>query len=95
MDDKQDFANGVNGSGQDHSHDQILERMRTTQSIMMSPDMFEKLYLQPQPNVKGNLQRTFGNPTPLAITGFVVGLTPLSMILMEWSGSGALGTAIV
>ncbi len=94
-----DFANGAsNGAsslGTAVSHDDVLHRIKTSQSIMMSPEMFEKLYLQPQPKVKGDLVRTFANPTPLAITGFVVGLTPLSMILMGWRGSGELGTAIV
>lgn len=92
-----DWANGNTNNNVGHNeplHD-TLERLRTTQSVVLSPEMFERLYLQPKPNVKGELVRTFGNPTPLAITGFVVGLTPLSMILMEWRGSGALGAGIL
>lgn len=37
----------------------------------------------------GNLRKTFGNPTPLAIVGFVMALTPLSCVLMGWRGAGS------
>lgn len=59
----------------------------------MSPALFEKLYLQPHVNVKGDLRKTFGNPTPLGLIGFVLGLTPLACCLMGWRGSGHLGSA--
>lgn len=73
---------------------ETLERIRTTNSIItITPEQFEKLYLQPQGQVKGDLRKTFGNPTPLALGGFVMGLTPLSCQLMGWRGSGQLGTA--
>lgn len=39
-------------------------------------------------NSAGNLRKTFGNPTPLAIVGFLMSLTPLSCVLMGWRGSG-------
>jgi hypothetical protein len=35
------------------------------QSITISPELFEKLYLSPQNAVKGGLRNTFANPTPL------------------------------
>ena len=90
---QKDYANGNNGEPM--TRDMALNKMRSAESIMMSPEMFEKLYLAPQRQVRGHLTQTFANPTPLAITGFVVGLTPLSIILMQWRGSGALGAAIV
>jgi hypothetical protein len=46
------------------SHDGLRE-LRAAQSITMSPELFEKLYLSPPNKVKGNLRRTFANPTPL------------------------------
>ncbi|KAF7193429.1 Protein alcS [Pseudocercospora fuligena] len=70
-----------------------LNRLRSAGSIMMTPEMFERLYLQPQGPVKGDLRKTFGNPTPLALVGFVIALTPLSCNLMGWRGSGGLGAA--
>lgn len=47
------------------SRDDALKRMKTAGSISMSPELFEKLYLSPQNNVKGDLRKTFGNPTPM------------------------------
>jgi len=77
----------------DHvDHAEALQRMRTAGSISMSPELFEKLYLSPQNAVKGDLRKTFGNPTPLALIGFLLSLFPLSMDLMGWrsiSGTAA------
>ena len=42
-----------------------LRRIRTAGSISIPPDVFEKLYLSPENRVKGDLRKTFGNPTPL------------------------------
>lgn len=50
-----------------------LENVRSAASISMSPEMFEKLYLSPPNAVKGDLRKTFGNPTPM----FACPLPPL------------------
>lgn len=42
-----------------------LTRYDTAGSIMMPKEIFEKLYLNPENKVSGNLRKTFGNPTPL------------------------------
>lgn len=42
-----------------------LATLRSVASISMSPEMFEKLYLSPPNAVKGDLRKTFGNPTPM------------------------------
>ena len=42
-----------------------MKRMKTAGSISISPELFEKLYLSPENRVKGELRKTFGNPTPL------------------------------
>ncbi|CAI6337213.1 unnamed protein product [Periconia digitata] len=70
-----------------------LRKIRTAGSISISPDLFEKLYLSPQNRVKGDLRKTFGNPTPLALIGFLMCLFPLSMTLMGWRGAGNNGAA--
>lgn len=44
---------------------------RRTQSggnVSMPPELFEKLYLQPQHPVSGDLRTRFGNPTPLYVS---------------------------
>ncbi|KAJ9640832.1 hypothetical protein H2204_003121 [Knufia peltigerae] len=72
-----------------------LQRLRTAGSVTMSPELFEKLYLAPQNSVKGDLRRTFGNPTPICLAGFLLAATPLSMVLLGWQGAGGLGAANV
>ncbi|KAK6362282.1 hypothetical protein TWF730_005978 [Orbilia blumenaviensis] len=79
-----------NDSGKDQ-----LDRVRTTATMQISPELFEKLYLSPQNKVHGDLRKTFANPTPIAVLGFVVSLTPLSMDLMGWRGAGGVGAAQV
>lgn len=48
-----------------------------------------KLYLAPETPVAGNLRWTFGNPTPIALAGFLLANTPASIDLMGWGGAGA------
>jgi uncharacterized protein len=42
-----------------------LKEIRTANSVSISPELFEKLYLSPQNSVRGDLRKTFGNPTPV------------------------------
>ena len=58
-----------------------------------SLELFEKLYLNPQHAVKGSLQSTFANPTPIGLLGFVLSLSPLACELMGWRGAGEAGIA--
>jgi hypothetical protein len=48
--------------------DTALRKIQTAGSISISPELFEKLYLSPPNKVKGDLRKTFGNPTPLYVT---------------------------
>ncbi|KAF9632228.1 putative gpr1 fun34 -class plasma membrane protein [Lasiodiplodia theobromae] len=73
--------------------DEALRRIRTAGSISISPELFEKMYLSPQNQVKGDLRKMVGNPTPLALVGFLLSLSPLSCILMGWRGSGGSGAS--
>lgn len=63
-----------NGNGINHQHltkdmssDEALKKIRTGGSISISPELFEKLYLSPQNRVKGELRKTFANPTPMFV----------------------------
>lgn len=49
---------------------------------------FEKLYLAPEAPVAGKLRLTFGNPTPIALGGFLLANTPATIDLMGWGGAG-------
>ena len=68
---EKDFSNGngrTNGNyhlDDDMDSEAALKRIRTVGSISISPELFEKIYLSPQNAVKGDLRKTFGNPTPL------------------------------
>lgn len=53
-----------------------LERIRTAQSVNISAELFEKLYLNPPNRVHGDLRKTFANPTPL----YVVSCNPLHVL---------------
>ena len=50
---------------QEESHEAALNRVKSAGMLTISPELFEKLYLQPQTAVKGDLRRVVANPTPL------------------------------
>ncbi|GFF36851.1 protein alcS [Aspergillus udagawae] len=62
-------------------------------SITLSAEQFEKLYLSPLIQRQGMLSKQMGNPTPLALGGFVITTTPLSCCLMGWRGATGGGIA--
>ncbi|KAK0507876.1 hypothetical protein JMJ35_009765 [Cladonia borealis] len=90
---EKDFSAGNSHGPTNNAKDDALERIRTAGSISIPPELFEKLYLSPENRVSGDLRKTFGNPTPLALIGFVLSLTPLSCDLMGWRGAGGTGAA--
>ncbi|KAF8862883.1 hypothetical protein BDZ45DRAFT_702727 [Acephala macrosclerotiorum] len=69
-------------------------RLQHAESLSIHPELFEKLYLSPQNRVHGDLRATLGNPTPLALVGFLVALSPLSVELMGWRGATGLNATI-
>ncbi|KAI1855382.1 hypothetical protein JX265_006476 [Neoarthrinium moseri] len=89
--------NGSNHSQLDKhmSPDEALRKIQTSGSIAISPELFEKLYLSPQNKVKGELRKTFANPTPIGLIGFITCLGPLACDLMGWRGAGELGAASI
>ncbi|KAF5985018.1 long-chain alcohol dehydrogenase [Fusarium bulbicola] len=84
-----------NSSDPEVGHHEALHAIRSAASISMSPELFEKPYLAPPNAVKGDLRKTFGNPTPLALAGFLLALMPLSCDLMGWRGASHFGAASI
>jgi hypothetical protein len=58
-------TDGVNPNDLESGKTEGLRELHSAQSITMTPELFEKLYLSPPNKVEGNLRRTFGNPTPM------------------------------
>ena len=79
----------------EHSREDVMRRIQTAESVYLPRDVFEKLYLAPQRPVPGDLRLKFGNPTPVALIGFLMAATPNACITMGWRGSGGGGGAIL
>ncbi|KAJ9662780.1 hypothetical protein H2198_001229 [Neophaeococcomyces mojaviensis] len=67
----------------------------TDAGIIMSPAAFEQMFLSSKTEVKGELRQISGNPTAIAVAGFLLCTTPLSMQLLGWHGADQLGLATV
>lgn len=76
-----DAINGAGGGAP-------LDRIDTEELFNENPTQFEKRFLQPEQPVAGQLRRTFANPTPVAIAGFLLANTPASIELMGWRHAG-------
>lgn len=63
---EKDLTNGAGHTADPNAeHATALKTIRTAGSVSISPELFEKLYLSPQNIVRGDLRKTFGNPTPM------------------------------
>jgi hypothetical protein len=60
------YTNGnyTNGNAT-YGNSNQLQPSDTISSVNFPRDLFEQLYLSPENRVKGDLRKTFGNPTPL------------------------------
>lgn len=94
------ITNESNIKHRDYQDDNVrgladLNRYKTNDSVAIPMDVFERMYFNPEMAVKGQLRRTFGNPTPLALMGFVIASTPLACTQMGWRGAGGNGAALI
>ncbi|KAK8145981.1 hypothetical protein G3M48_003769 [Beauveria asiatica] len=71
--------------------------LHQVQSVTITNEMFEKLYLNLANNrvKRHDFRQTFANPTPLPLLGFLIASTPLSCALMGWRGAGGGGAATI
>ncbi|KAJ6183690.1 hypothetical protein N7519_004991 [Penicillium mononematosum] len=64
-------------------------------SVTLSAEQFERLYLSPMTVRQSSIAKKVGNPTPLALGGFVITTTPLACCLMAWRGASGNGVAFI
>ncbi|KAJ5211574.1 uncharacterized protein N7498_003220 [Penicillium cinerascens] len=91
-----DSANSQNGETKDafQNRESTLPGLTTVPtSVTLSGEQFERLYLTPMTARQSSLAKHVGNPTPLALGGFVITTTPLSCSLMAWRGASGNGIA--
>ncbi|KAF2195148.1 hypothetical protein K469DRAFT_543938 [Zopfia rhizophila CBS 207.26] len=62
----------------------------TTTNISLSPELFEKLYLNPKVPHAADYANKFANATPLGFLGFVISTFTFSMVMMGWGGASGL-----
>jgi hypothetical protein len=62
----------------------VLNRLRSTASVTIDPELFEKLYLSPPNKVRGDLRKTFGNPTPMSDPMLQLSTKPKANISFQW-----------
>lgn len=75
---------------------EAIRKTQTMDSVVLPRDVFEKLYLNPKTTPsEGSLRKKVGNPTPIALIGFLVASTPHAFITMGWRGAGGHGAAIM
>ncbi|TPX18771.1 uncharacterized protein E0L32_011520 [Thyridium curvatum] len=77
------------------THKETLNKLHSVGAVSMTPELFEKLYLNPMQVVPGDLRKRFGNPTPIGLAGFLLTLMPLACDLMGWRGAGKNGAATI
>lgn len=86
-------------SHNDKTTGSVLDRDNASQllskTVTLSAEQFERMYLAPMTRSQPKLAKQLGNPTPLALGGFVITTTPLSCCLMAWRGSGGNGLAFI
>ncbi|KAF2170804.1 hypothetical protein M409DRAFT_63862 [Zasmidium cellare ATCC 36951] len=65
------------------------------ETLAIPRQTFEKIYLNPPIDVKGDLRNIYANPTPLGLVGFLVATMPVSFQLMRLGRAGGDGAATV
>ncbi|ORY01052.1 GPR1/FUN34/yaaH family-domain-containing protein [Clohesyomyces aquaticus] len=82
----------LNG-GHTHAGSDRIEKhplTHTTTNVTISPELFEKLYLNPKIPHATDHTNKYANATPLGFLGFVISTFTFSMVLMGWGGASGL-----
>ncbi|KAF3054103.1 hypothetical protein E8E11_011671 [Didymella keratinophila] len=68
-------------------------RYELAKTVTLTPELYEKLFISPKTQVAGDFRQRFGNPTPIGVLGFSVGVIPLAISFMGWQGAGGSSVA--
>jgi hypothetical protein len=79
----QDYQPHENGISPVRTHDTAFDseeklRFELAKTVTLTPELYERLFISPKTEVKGDLRNTFGNPTPVGVLGFSVSVLPLA-----------------
>jgi len=74
----------------DHIESSNLEHIKSAGAFSISPELFEKLYLNPKTNTGAHNRKQFANPTPLGLMGYVISVCTFSSNIMGWGGANSL-----
>lgn len=87
MDQHQQYDDSTARLKESQASNMDLHRAPTVSTL--SPEMFEKLYLQPRLERMGTnpMRKMMGNPTVIGLCGHVLALTSLSMVLLNFQGA--------
>ncbi|KAL1798548.1 hypothetical protein ACET3X_002585 [Alternaria dauci] len=89
-----DYPSTITDRHQDAHYDSEEKlRYELAKAVTLTPELYERLFLNPKPQVKVNLRSQCGNPTPVGVLGFTIAVTPLACAFMGWQGSGGLSVA--
>jgi len=53
-------------------------RYELAKTVTLTPELYERLFLNPKTRVSGDLRSRFGNPTPVGVLGFSIAVMPLA-----------------
>jgi hypothetical protein len=86
-----DHYSATNNSSHFESEEKL--RYELAKQVTLTPELYERLFISPKTDVPGDLRKRFGNPTPIGVLGFSVGVIPLAVSFMGWQGSGGSSVA--
>ncbi|KAJ8108350.1 hypothetical protein OPT61_g8233 [Boeremia exigua] len=78
-----------------NTHFESEEKLRyeLAKTVTLTPELYERLFISPKNDVPGDFRKRFGNPTPIGVLGFSVGVIPLAVSFMGWQGAGGSSVA--
>lgn len=71
------------GSHNTHFDSEEKFRYELAKTVTLTPELYERLFISPKTQVSGDFRTRFGNPTPVGVLGFSVGVIPLAVSISK------------